>query len=478
MHHIFVKDQMTLYDETPAFIESNNLIFGGGLLGTRGEPHRRQRKVLNPVFSIANMRDMLPIFYQIGHKLQHTLAEKVKSGPTEIDMLTWMSRTALELIGQAGLGHSFDNLEDEEHAHPYIKTIKQLAPFFARAFFIRSYIVPHLAHIGTPRLRLWASQLLPYVWKDFARAKNFSEYMWKVSKEIFEDKKAGRCTGPEELAGKDIISRLINENEKVPEEDRLTEDELIGQVITLMFLRLSVIDPCSVRLQVSTLTFAAMDTTSTALARMLTLLASHPDVQKKLREEVQSVFGNGDISYDQLISLPYLDAISRETLRMYPPVHRLMRRTLQDVSLPLSTPVTCTDGTVVNDIFLPRNTDIFVSVHNSNRNKAYWGNDADEWKPERWLSPLPDTLLDAKIPGIYSHLMTFNAGGRSCIGFKFSQLEMKVVLALLIQTFEFAHSEKEIAWRATGVSSPVVIGPEGKGRPEMPMLVNLVKKDL
>ena len=54
----------------------------------------------------------------------------------------------------------------------------------------------------------------------------------------------------------------------------------------------------------------------------------------------------------------------------------------------------------------------------------------------------------------------------------------EVVLALLIQTFEFSHSGKEIAWRATGVSSPVVVGPEGKGCPEMPMMVNLVKKDL
>ncbi|KAL0565641.1 hypothetical protein V5O48_016380 [Marasmius crinis-equi] len=431
-------------------------MFGGGLLGTRGQPHRKQRKVLNPVFSIAHMRDMgkptgfmatvllphtdgkfvVPIFYQITHKLEETLTEKVKDGPQEIDMLSWMARTALELVGQAGLGHSFDNLEDEEHAHPYVVTMKNLAPFFSRAFFARNYLVPRLVHVGTPWLRRWISRLLPYVWKDFAEAKVFSDFMWQVSKEIFADKKANRTKGRGmELSGKDVISRLIDENEKLPEEDRLAEDELIGQ---------------------------------TALSRILILLATYPDVQKKLREEVDIAFENGDIPYDQLVSLPYLDAIARETLRF----------TLKDVTLPLSTPVTCTDGSVVHDIFLPRNTDIFVSVYNSNRNKAYWGDDADKWKPERWSSPLPDTLLDAKIPGIYSHLMTFNAGGRSCIGFKFSQLEMKVVLALLVHTFEFSHSGKEIAWLATGVASPVVVGPESKGHPEMPMIVNLVKRDM
>ncbi|CAA7263343.1 unnamed protein product [Cyclocybe aegerita] len=57
MHHIVVKDQYS-YEETAAFIEGNSLMFGDGLLGTMGEQHRKQRKMLNPVFSIAHMREM------------------------------------------------------------------------------------------------------------------------------------------------------------------------------------------------------------------------------------------------------------------------------------------------------------------------------------------------------------------------------------------------------------------------------------
>lgn len=53
-----------------------------------------------------------------------------------------------------------------------------------------------------------------------------------------------------------------------------------------------------------------------ALSRILSLLATNPHIQKQLREEVSEAFDGGDIPYDRLVSLPYLDAISRETLRM------------------------------------------------------------------------------------------------------------------------------------------------------------------
>ena len=72
-----------------------------------------------------------------------------------------------------------------------------------------------------------------------------------------------------------------------------------------------------------TLTFAGTDTTSSALARILQLLCIHPEVQDQLREEIvsaQRTYGGRDIGYDELVSLPYLDAACRETLRLY--VHR------------------------------------------------------------------------------------------------------------------------------------------------------------
>ncbi len=58
----------------------------------------------------------------------------------------------------------------------------------------------------------------------------------------------------------------------------------------------------------------------------------------------------------------------------------------------------------MREIFVPKDTQIFVSINSSNKNLAIWGPDAAEWKPERWLRPLPETVLDAKMPGVYSNL--------------------------------------------------------------------------
>lgn len=72
--------------------------------------------------------------------------------------------------------------------------------------------------------------------------------------------------------------------------------------------------------------------------------------------------------------------------------------------LPLSEPVRGRDGSMIFQIPLPKNTTVFVGVISANTNKAIWGPDGHDWKPERWLSRLPETVTESKIPGVYSNL--------------------------------------------------------------------------
>lgn len=85
---------------------------------------------------------------------------------------------------------------------------------------------------------------------------------------------------------------------------------------------------------ISSLIFAGHDTTTTAVSHALHQLSMHPEVQSRLRKEVraarsaaaESGDGSGDLEYDELMALPYLDAVCRETLRVYPPITTMFRR--------------------------------------------------------------------------------------------------------------------------------------------------------
>ncbi|KAF8150033.1 cytochrome P450 [Crassisporium funariophilum] len=454
VHHILVKDQY-IYEESPGFIESNKLMVGKGILSSLGHHHKRQRKLLNPVFSAAHMKGLAPMFYDVSHQLCKTLMKKAKNGPIELDALFWIHRAALELIARGGFGYTFDTLIDDLPTHPYTKSVAGLLPLLSQSMLLRNLLVPHIPKLGPPRFRRFLVDLIP--WGVPRTMRDIIDVLHNTSLEIVEVKKKALEAGDAGVAaqmneGKDIMSILMKENMLANEEDRLDDEELLGQI--------------------NSLTLAATDTTSAVLSRMFYLLASNPEKQDRLREEVTEARKDGDLDFDKLMALPYLDAVCRETLRLYPPVTYLQRTTTQDVVLPLANPVTTTDGVQMDQIPIPKGTDVWVSVIGSNCNAKTWGPDSYEWKPERWLEPLPEALINAKISGIYSHLLTFFGGGRSCIGFKFSQLEMKIVLSVLIESLKFDLSKTEIHWQMNIIAIPNV-EPDGI-MPSLPMKISLV----
>ncbi|KAJ4465490.1 cytochrome P450 [Lentinula edodes] len=477
MHHILDGSSFQ-----PHRIESGVLLFGKGLLSTIGEHHRKQRKMLNPVFSIAHMRSMMPIFYDVVDQLQNALSQRVRNGPREA---RWMARTALELIGQSGFGYSFDNMVDDVPRHKYSIVIKDLVPTLTRLAFGRFYLLPLAVKILPSSVRTFIMNITP--WKTLHDVRDMVNYMHDLSVEIYKEKRRALEEGDEAVVkqigkGKDLLSIMMKENMKADDEDKLEETEIIAQVgvcsLTIPFILAQFNFQYA---QMSTFILAAMDTTSSGMSRILHLLALHPKVQDKIREEIIAARKDREgsrLSYDELVGLPYLDAVCRETLRLYAPVSSVLRKSTEDTIVPLSRPVRGVDGNEVTDIFLPRATTVIISILNANRDPELWGPDVLEWKPERWLSPLPDAIMNSKMPGVYSHLMTFNGGSRSCIGFKFSQLEMKVVIAMLVENFQFSPPpDKEIFWQMASIASPVVVGGSDSMHPQLPLIVEAVKGD-
>ena len=75
--------------------------------------------------------------------------------------------------------------------------------------------------------------------------------------------------------------------------------------------------------------------------------------------------------------------------------------------MPLTWPLRGKDGSLMHEVFVPKGTGVLLNLQAGNCSKALWGEDAMEWRPERWIEGLPGQLEDTRIPGVYSNLCGF-----------------------------------------------------------------------
>ncbi|CDO68425.1 hypothetical protein BN946_scf184707.g6 [Trametes cinnabarina] len=456
LHTVLIKDA-DAFPKCAAPYDEFMLLLGPGVFTTESAQHRRQRKQLNPVFSVAHLRRMTDIFYRIGYRACEAIQRRVGSFPDGalVDVNGWIGRMTLEMLGQAGLGYSFDNFVDDS-TDAFGESVKSFFPTYSQVALI-GFVVPIMSYVMPRRLIATIFRAIPHA--ELRKMMHISDLMEQRSKEIITEKKMALMKGDDELKhnvgeGKDLMSILLRANMLASAEEKLTDEELIAQMSTFML--------------------AGMDTTSNALTRALYVLSEHPEEQERLREEVTEARNGDDLTYDALDKLPYLDAVCRETLRLYPPVAAIARGVAKDMTLPLHTPVIGVDGTVIQELHVSAGQWMLLNLQASNCDPVLWGEDALQWKPERWLEPLPTALEDARIPGVYSNLMTFSGGSRSCIGFKFSQLEMKVLLSLLISSFKFEATGQPVDWKYSAVSYPTM--GEESTKPELLLRVTRVQQ--
>lgn len=158
----------------------------------------------------------------------------------------------------------------------------------------------------------------------------------------------------------------------------------------------------------------------------------HPRVIEEIQREIKNVNppnSNEKLDIDPALfrpaSLPYVTAVFYETLRFYPPVPFELKQCEQATTLP--------DGT-----YLPKAAVLLWCTWAMNRSKLIWGQDAEEFKPERWLEN--GTFVSKSA----SEYPVFNGGPRTCLGKKMAELVAIQAIAILISKFDFkAVDEKE-----------------------------------
>jgi cytochrome P450 len=170
-----------------------------------------------------------------------------------------------------------------------------------------------------------------------------------------------------------------------------------------------------IRDQLLTMFIAGHDTSTTLLAWCLYLLVTHPDSLARVRAEIDAVMGTQAPTYAHVRQLTYLDGVIKETLRLYPPIHLGSR--------------IATTNLVFQDFPIPAGTRVLYSIYLTQRDKKHWPAPA-LFEPERFAAE------SAQHRSAYTFL-PFGGGPRNCIGAAFAQVEAKIVLARLLQKYEF-----------------------------------------
>ncbi|KAJ6473158.1 cytochrome P450 [Mycena sanguinolenta] len=415
-------------------------LFGRGLFWAEGESHKRQRKALTPAFSNAAIRRLTEVFYDSAHKLKNnwdSCLNNAQPGGDIIDVEHWMNLVALDSIGIAGFSHDFRTLDGEYSAvaAAFDSFNFEEQSIISSLVFLLGTQFPFLAHLPTERNRIMG---------------NLRRIMSGIADGLLEKTRREKKTHvTDETADRSVIGLLL----KAEEEDAELH-----------------MDQTEVMAQMNVLLVAGYETTSNSLTWALIELVKNPELQTKLREELAQ-FGVNDPTWDQLVTaLPYLDSVVLETLRLHPPLAESTRQAMVDDILPISEPITLASGEVVDSIPIPKDTVVTVSIRCMNQSEVFWGPDAKEFKPERWLTLADDPLRAKEIQG-HRHIITFTDGPRTCLGKSFALAEFKAVLSVLIRnfTFEFPDGpETEIAKHQGLLPRPKVAGQPGGN---VPMIV-------
>lgn len=197
-----------------------------------------------------------------------------------------------------------------------------------------------------------------------------------------------------------------------------------GRYIFLDELAKATRDPVELRSQLLNIFLAGRDTTAGLLGWTFWVFARHPEIFSKLREIVLEEFGTlekpRNITFASLKACTYLQHVMNEVLRLYPSVPINSRRAVRDTTIPVGGGP---DGK--SPVFVPKGTQVDYSVHCMHRRKDIWGEDANEFKPERWVK---------KKVGF--EFLPFNGGPRICLGQQFALTEAGYVIVRLLQKFD------------------------------------------
>ncbi|KAI0327022.1 cytochrome P450 [Cubamyces sp. BRFM 1775] len=413
-----------------------------------GEQHRRQRRVVNPAFGPLQIREFTGLFVKKACQLRDVLSLEVAmhGSVAKVDLYNWLHRMSLDVISEAAFGYDIGTLNVEARSNELCDAFRLVAQSVTRMS-----LWPMLRFFF-PILRIFPEEQS----RRFAKARRvmgeFASIRIDEKKQEMEDNKSGKHV---RRRRGDFLTLLVEANmgASLPEGQRLSDETIIDECRTILV--------------------AGHDTTAITLSWFFYNIALYPEMQEKLRSELLSL-PTDDPTTEELSSLHYLDCVLREVVRLYPVLPSSLRVATEDTVLPLGESVQI-NGQAQDRILVGKGTPIVIPILAINRDKALWGEDAFEFKPERW-DDLPEAV--SSIPGIWANNLTFMGGQHACLGYKFSLNEAKVAVFTLLRAFEFELGlpAEDVGRTPTMLMRPMRLSDPDSG-PQLPVLVRPYRRE-
>jgi cytochrome P450 len=385
-----LKDKNDIYHKSQ--IQTKYLVEfqGVGLNNSHGDYWLEQRKHLSMGFTPGRLTETLPIQIKVLDEFMTEFDKVIENGP--VDMHKQMENFTIRSVGTALFGSQM-KVEDYERFAVAIEEVQQ----YILKKIVKPYLKPWFILSGQNKkyhkIRDEGDQLL-------------MEYLQERRKTLGE--------------GNDILEMIMTTPFKGS--DEIMSDEKI-------------------RIEILQLMVAGNETSSTASTWVFYILAKYPECIPKIREEVDSVFGDSPVDYQKLHKLTYTLSVLEEAMRLYPPFWMIDREAQEDDEY--------------NGVKIAKGTTVVTYIYGAHQNEEYW-EDPEKFDPSRFDSTTENHAF-AHIP--------FGGGPRVCIGQNMAKTQILLVMSTIVRKYHFSLADDT----KVEMKAMMLIKPDG------PVMMNFTK---
>ncbi|GFY77126.1 cytochrome P450 3A8 [Trichonephila inaurata madagascariensis] len=399
-------------------IDTGDKVIDKMLSVIRGEDWKRVRTVVTPTFTTGKIKRMLNIFKECSNTLAKNFQTLAEAGKP-VDAKRVYGTFTMDIIASSAFSTKIDS-----HNDPDNKFVKMARTVFSQRRGLRI-----LLFLSAPRLAKFlrirtSSSEAPNFFRDTTlqiieqrkrtgQVRNdFLQLLMDTAKEVSDEEKWETTDKEKDIASNYEDSDAGHHLFKTATSKKISMDELVAQCV-IFFL-------------------AGYDTTASTLSFATYMLALDQNIQDKLRQEVDDALAanNGQLTYEAIQNMKYLDNVISETLRMFPPAVRTER--LADADYKLGD----------TGITIPKGMIVTIPVYAMHQDPEFFPKpekfDPDRFTPEERAKRHP-----------YSYL-PFGAGPRNCVGMRFALIEIKVCLVTVIANSGSTNDRRQrFLWNST-----------------------------